>query len=127
MKPHASVRDVFDDESCPIACAQHVVCIAEQVCVAATATFPANVEYYVDDKSANSAGISNRCSVARGQITQQYNETCALKCKDGFQGNPVLYCAANPSKTIRSGSPIYKSMDCIRTCDRLHGSNDSVK
>ena len=106
---------------CPTACTQHVVCIAEQVCVAATSTFPSKVTYYASSESANAVGISNPCSVAAGQITQDYDITCALKCEDGYLGNPTLYCSHGSNKLVVAGTPEYKDEACTRTCDCLYG------
>ena len=105
----------------------HAAYFAEQICVAATSDIPENVTYYASSESANAAGISNPCSVVAGQITQDYDITCALKCEDGYLGNPTLYCTHDSNKTDVSGNPVYQNKDCTRTCDCLYVSNDSVK
>lgn len=89
------------------------------MCVVAISTFPANVAYYTTDESANSAGVSDRCSVVSENITQEYNKTCSLKCNEGYKGKPLLYCAAGNNKAVVSGSPEYQNQTCTGTCDRL--------
>ena len=120
MKPNAKVRNVCADVPCRIACTQCVLYSTEQECVVATSNFPPRVSHY--DASGSTNGF-NHCEIANGQTTQKFGETCALKCEDGYQGSPLLYCAAGVNKTSVPGSRQYQNASCTRKCHRSCCSN----
>ena len=125
LTSNAKVRYACSGVPFPVARTQCVLYSTEQQCVVAKSTLPDKVLYYETSQSTDSINGLTPCLVVGNQNTQQYGETCALKCEDGYHGSPLLHCAAGDNKTTVSGNPEYQQKQCLRRCDCLCCSNSS--